>query len=295
MTTPTPPISSPPSRAAAARFLAQSAKTAQLMGADFLPVYRAKDPTAGPTPDHAPGDAPAAPIAATPTPATTNPVSSAADPAHNQRLLDTLRERYTADAPHKVFNTPFTNIVFGEGNPAARLMFVGEAPGADEDRTGRPFVGRAGQLLERMILAMGIARSDCYIANILKTRPPNNATPTLDECAVCLPYILEQIALIRPEVIVTLGLTATRALLATNETMGAMRGRWRTLPVPPAKPPLTVEVMPTFHPAFILRQYTEENRNKVWSDLRQVMAKLGWKGPQRPPAPPASQPHRVGP
>jgi DNA polymerase len=140
-------------------------------------------------------------------------------------LLDELRQRYEREAPHSRFVTDHHSIVFGEGDPCARLMFVGEAPGAEEDRTGRPFVGRAGQLLDRMIHAMGLSREDVYIANVLKTRPPNNATPTTDECAACAPYLFEQIMIIRPEVIVSLGLPASRTLLTSAAPPGHRPGR----------------------------------------------------------------------
>ncbi|MFN0012125.1 MAG: uracil-DNA glycosylase [Phycisphaerales bacterium] len=189
--------------------------------------------------------------------------------------LAAINARYEADAPHSHFTTAHNKLVFGDGDPAARLMFIGEAPGADEDRIGRPFVGRAGQLLDKMIVAMGLAREGVYISNVLKTRPPNNATPTLDEAARCLPYLCDEIDAIRPEAIVTLGLTATRAVLQSQETMGRMRGQWTTFTH--ARTGATVPVMPTFHPAFLLRQYTDENRGKVWSDLKQVMDKLGLK------------------
>jgi uracil-DNA glycosylase family 4 len=196
------------------------------------------------------------------------------DPARSQRELDRLRARYEQDAPHKQFVTAHTNIVFGEGDPCARLMFIGEAPGAEEDRTGRPFVGRAGQLLEKMIGAMGLDRSRVYIANVLKTRPPDNATPTSEEIRICAPYLFEQIGIIRPEAIVALGLPATRALLGSADSMSRLRGQWT-----PFKLPAPLEgvfpVMPTYHPAFLLRSYTAENRAKVWSDLQQVMTRLG--------------------
>ena len=168
--------------------------------------------------------------------------------------------------------------MFGEGDPCARLMFVGEAPGAEEDRTGRPFVGRSGELLGKMIGAMGLSREKVYIANVLKTRPPDNATPTSDEIRLCAPYLFKQIAIIQPEVIVCLGLPASRALLQTMDSMSRMRGRWASFrPPPPAQEP--IPVMPTYHPAFLLRSYTEENRAKVWSDLRQVMDRLGLAKP----------------
>lgn len=205
-----------------------------------------------------------------------------------EQWLARTRLRYEQDSPHKKFVTDHHSIVFGEGSPDARLMFVGEAPGAEEDKVGRPFVGRAGQLLDKMITAMGLRRSDVYITNVLKTRPPNNATPTFDEAAACAPYLFEQIAIIRPEVIVTLGLPATRLLLHTTEAMSRLRGRWaafhipRNLPHPethPAASPAGVAVMPTFHPAFLLRSYTAENRQKVWSDLLMVLDRLGMPRP----------------
>ena len=197
--------------------------------------------------------------------------------------LAALRAKYEADAPHEKFVTSFTNIVFGEGHARARLMFVGEAPGADEDRTGRPFVGRAGQLLDKMIVAMGTAREAVYIANVLKTRPPNNATPTSEEARLCAPYLYEQIRIIRPEVIVTLGLPATRLLLESTESMGKLRGRWAELDLPESdtSPAHTAAVMPTYHPAYLLRAYTDENRAKVWSDLQQAMDRLGLVGVKR--------------
>lgn len=200
--------------------------------------------------------------------------------------LEALRQRYIADAPHRHFVTDFNNIVFGEGDPEARLMFIGEAPGETEDQTGRPFVGRAGQLLDKMIVAMGLSRESVYICNVLKTRPPHNATPTSDEAALCAPYLIEQIRIVRPEAIVTLGLPATRLLLETGEPMRAMRGRWHTFPPgrassvpdlsPMSDPDLPeIPVMPTYHPAYLLRSYTEENRRKVWSDLCMVRDRLG--------------------
>lgn len=192
--------------------------------------------------------------------------------------LESLRERYEREAPHKQFVTAHTKIVFGDGDPCARLLFVGEAPGAEEDRIGRPFVGRSGQLLDKMIEAMGLSRASVYICNVLKTRPPDNATPTTEEIRLCAPYLYEQIGIVDPEVIVTLGLPAVRALLETQQSMGSLRGTWQRF-VPPARggsgeKPREIPVMPTYHPAFVLRQYTEEVRTKVWSDLQQVMKRL---------------------
>ncbi len=271
-------------RAQLTRRVLQAAQTSRLLGVDFVPAYGAPqsiDPSPPPPPALAPR--PIAP--ASPPPARTTPIAptllssievkpASRRPADVQAALDDLRRRYESDAPHQHFVTAHTNIVFGEGDPCARLMFVGEAPGAEEDRTGRPFVGRAGQLLNKMISAMGLAREQVYIGNVLKTRPPDNATPTSEEIRLCAPYLFQQIAIIRPEVIVCLGLPATRALLETMDSMSRLRGRWASFrPPPPADDPIAV--MPTYHPAFLLRSYTEENRAKVWSDLKQVMDRLG--------------------
>ncbi len=153
-------------------------------------------------------------------------------------------------------------------------MFIGEAPGEEEDRQGKPFVGRSGQLLDKMIVAMGLSRAEVYIANVLKTRPPNNATPTTEEARLCSPYLFEQIRIIAPKALVTLGLPATRLLLGTMDPMGKLRGRWHEFVDPAGR---VVPVMPTYHPAYLLRNYTAEERGKVWSDLKQVMDKLGLK------------------
>jgi len=166
------------------------------------------------------------------------------------------------------------NTVFGEGNPDARVMFVGEGPGADEDQSGRPFVGPAGQLLDKQIAAMTLKREDVFIANVVKCRPPGNRNPSLDEIDACAGYLRRQIDIVRPEVIITLGAAATKHLVNTSRGITAIRGRWHEydglLPRGPAIP-----VMPTFHPSYLLRQPTRENRAKVWADLQEVMAKLG--------------------
>lgn len=191
---------------------------------------------------------------------------------YRARCLKALRERYEADAPHQHFVTAHSTIVFDDGDPTARLAFVGEAPGEEEDKTGVPFVGRAGQLLNKMIAGMGLAREKVYICNVLKTRPPGNATPTTREAELCEPYLLEQLAIVRPEVIVTLGLPATRILLKSEETMARLRGRWSYVRLPDGS---SIPVMPTYHPAYLLRAYTPDNRAKVWSDLKLVLEKLG--------------------
>ena len=154
--------------------------------------------------------------------------------------------------------------VFGEGHPNARLMFVGEGPGRDEDLQGRPFVGKAGELLERMIGAIGLKREETYIANVVKCRPPDNRTPTPDEARACLGYLHRQIELIRPVVIVTLGATPLRELVGVSEGITKVRGQWKRLKVGDREIP----VMPTFHPAYVLRQYTQDVRRAVWEDLK---------------------------
>lgn len=202
------------------------------------------------------------------------------DPARAkaQKLLDELQARYEREAPHKAFVTDHHCIVFGEGDPKAKLVFVGEAPGAEEDKVGRPFVGRAGQLLDKMIIAMGLKREDVYICNVLKTRPPNNATPTLEEAALCAPYLYEQLMIVDPVCIVTLGLPASRTLLNSTDSMTNLRGRWWEYQPPvvlAGKGARPIPVMPTYHPAFLLRSYTRENRQKVWSDLQAAAARIG--------------------
>ncbi|HXN56003.1 MAG TPA: uracil-DNA glycosylase [Myxococcales bacterium] len=160
-----------------------------------------------------------------------------------------------------------TNIVYGVGSERARLVFVGEAPGEDEDLSGEPFVGKAGQLLTRMIEAMGLRREDVYICNTVKCRPPNNRNPEPDELAACEPFLKGQLAALRAEAIVTLGKFAAQALLRDNSPISRLRGTWREY--------AGVALMPTFHPAYLLRSPGE--KGKVWSDLQQVMQKLGLK------------------
>lgn len=166
------------------------------------------------------------------------------------------------------------NTVFGEGNPDADLFFIGEGPGQEEDKHGRPFVGRAGELLTKMIQAMGLTREDVYISNIVKCRPPANRTPMADEVDACNDYLIRQFKIIRPKVIAALGNPAMKALLGTTTGITKMRGRWQSLPTLDADL-AGIKVMPTFHPAFLLRQYTEDNRKKVWTDLQEVMRELG--------------------
>jgi len=172
-----------------------------------------------------------------------------------------------------------TNAVPGEGNPNARIVFVGEGPGADEDAQGRPFVGRAGQLLDRVITAMGLKRSDVFICNILKCRPPENRDPRPDEIISCLPYLQRQIELINPEIIVALGAHAARTLLNTNKSIGQLRGQFQQYYAGLGRPP--IKLMPTYHTAYLLRNYSQENRKRVWEDMKKVLTELGLPIPER--------------
>jgi uracil-DNA glycosylase family 4 len=172
-------------------------------------------------------------------------------------------------------------IVFGVGNPKAELMFVGEGPGADEDEKGEPFVGRAGQLLNNMIKAMGIEREQVYIANIVKCRPPGNRQPERDECATCSPFLMRQIAVVKPKVIVALGATAAKTLLAMSASMIQLRGRFydfKPAGVPSNDPSWDgCKLAVTYHPAFLLRD--PRQKGEAWKDLQMVMKELGLKAP----------------
>src|SRR5215211_278746 len=163
-----------------------------------------------------------------------------------------------------------TNTVFIDGNPAAPVMIVGEAPGADEDRIGRPFVGRAGQLLDRMLAAIGLDRTGVQITNVIYWRPPGNRKPTAAEIAACLPFVFRHIALSRPKVLVLAGGTAATALLPVSDGITRLRGRWFELSVPGLDRP--VPTLPMFHPAFLLR--TPERKREAWRDLLALKAKL---------------------
>jgi uracil-DNA glycosylase len=164
-------------------------------------------------------------------------------------------------------------IVFGVGNPRAELMFIGEAPGADEDLKGEPFVGRAGQLLNNMIKAMGLQREDVYIANIIKCRPPGNRTPERDECETCSPFLMRQIATIKPKVLVALGAIAAKTLLAINAPMSELRGKWYDF--------RGTKLAVTYHPAFLLRD--PRQKKEAWKDLQMVMKDLGLVAPPKSP------------
>ena len=164
-----------------------------------------------------------------------------------------------------------TNMVFGKGNPHARLMFIGEGPGFEEDQSGIPFVGKAGQLLDKMIAAMQFSLDEVYIANVVKCRPPGNRVPDEKEAEACIGYLKRQIELVQPEVIVLLGATAVRFLLEKTEGITRLRGNWQAYN--------GIPVMPTYHPAFLLRQ--ESAKRAAWSDLKMVMQALGKTLPQK--------------
>jgi len=157
-----------------------------------------------------------------------------------------------------------TQGVFARGRTDAELMFIGEGPGADEDRLGEPFVGRAGKLLDLMVAAMGLERQDVYVTNIVKSRPPGNREPRADEVEACWPYLERQIELVRPRVICTLGRPASNTLLGSNSAMGEMRGRWFSFS--------GVPVLPTYHPAYLLRSPSQ--KRAAWQDLKKVIAAL---------------------
>jgi DNA polymerase len=163
-----------------------------------------------------------------------------------------------------------TNTVIADGNPAAPLMIIGEAPGADEDRIGRPFVGRAGQLLDRMLAAIGLDRSGVLITNVIYWRPPGNRTPTAEEIAACLPFILRHVALVRPKALVLAGGTAARALLPPGPGITRLRGQWFELAIPGLDAP--VPTLPMFHPSFLLR--APERKREAWRDLLAMRTRL---------------------
>ena len=209
-----------------------------------------------------------------PTPAPSPPPSPAAPSADERAQRQALLDEY-AGVVSGCQECPLcesrTQTVYRVGDPCARLMFIGEGPGFDEDRLGEPFVGKAGQLLDRMIGAMGLARADVYIANIVKCRPPNNRAPNPRETMSCLPFLFRQIQTIAPEVIVTLGNTPTKTLLETEAGITRMRGKWQSF--------RDIPVRPTFHPAYLLRNPAD--KRLVWEDLQDVMAKLGFENPRQ--------------
>ena len=202
-----------------------------------------------------------------------SPGSSMPDPvqANPAQALLAIREDLVDCTRCRLHKQGRKQIVFGVGNPRAELMFIGEAPGADEDMQGEPFVGRAGQLLNNMINAMGVKREQVYIANIVKCRPPGNRTPEPDECATCSPFLLRQIDAIQPKVLVALGAVAARTLTGVNEPMLRMRGKWWDF--------RGTKLAITYHPAYLLRD--PRQKSEAWKDLQMVMKELGLKAPAK--------------
>ena len=193
-------------------------------------------------------------------------------PADKRRRLIALDENEVRGCTKCRLCETRTNTVFGEGDPDAKIFFIGEGPGENEDLQGRPFVGRAGELLNKWIGAMGLAREQVFIANIVKCRPPNNREPAPDEVATCTPYLQRQLEIVRPHVIITLGRPSAQYMLQSKLSMGKLRGQWQSW--------RGIKLMPTYHPAYVLRQYTLETRGAVWSDLKMVMAELNLPVPK---------------
>jgi DNA polymerase len=238
----------------------QQLQTDRLLGAGFVPVYACES---------------AEPAA---TAATEPPGATSVDPAESAARAERLQQmdqQQVRDCTRCQLAQTRTRTVFGQGSPVARVVFVGEAPGFEEDRQGLAFVGRAGELLTAMIeRGMGLRREDVYICNVLKCRPPNNRTPAADEVAACSPYLMEQLGIIVPEVIVALGSPAVQTLLGTRQGIGKLRGRFHDFHLGggPLQGPV-IPLMPTFHPAYLLR--SPDQKPKAWEDLKLVMARLG--------------------
>lgn len=231
------------------------------------PAAPPAEPTPAPTPK-APAKAPSGPVPLV------EPVLGTDEDRRKAAELEALEAGEVRGCTKCGLCKGRNKVVFGEGHPNADLVFIGEGPGQEEDKQGRPFVGRAGELLTKMIRAMGLTRDQVYIANVIKCRAPGNRAPMADEADACNAHLVAQLKIIQPKVIVTLGNPATHALLNTTVGITRLRGQWQSLPT--LDPDLSgLKVMPTFHPAFLLRQYTEANRKQVWSDLQEVMNELG--------------------
>ena len=198
------------------------------------------------------------------------PSSVASNPPSGPLTLVDVREEI-GDCTRCKLHSGRKNIVFGVGNPKAELMFIGEGPGAEEDRSGEPFVGPAGQLLTKIIQAMGFSRQEVYIANIVKCRPPKNRDPEPDEINACIGFLKAQVAAVQPKVIVCLGRPASQTLLETRTTISRLRGQWSQFE--------GIDVMPTFHPSYLLR--SPDQKRPVWEDMQAVVKKMGRELPKR--------------
>ena len=193
---------------------------------------------------------------------------------NRREMLQDLNDSQVKDCRKCQLCETRAKTVFGQGHAGARLVFVGEAPGYEEDQQGLAFVGRAGQLLTKMIVAMGLTRDEVFICNVLKCRPPNNRTPAADEISCCSPYLFAQLQIIQPEVVCALGAPAAQTLLGTKEGIGRLRGRFHEFHIS-GTPTVgeSVPLMPTYHPAYLLRSPGE--KSKSWADLKMIMARLG--------------------
>jgi len=237
-------------------------------GIDFVPAPATRRAAASARPQAPPRPAPPAPATPTfrPRVAPLAPQTTLGDAAvAKQSLLQAIRDEI-GDCRRCPLCEQRRNVVFGEGNPDARVVFVGEGPGEEEDKSGRPFVGRAGELLTKMIEAVGWRREDVYICNIVKCRPPGNRDPQPIEVATCEPFLEKQLRALSPAAIVTLGKPAISALLGRPVPITKLRGHWQEWQGFP--------VMPTYHPAYLLRNYTRETRQAVWDDLRAVRERV---------------------
>ena len=240
-------------------------------GLDGLPVSEAKAAPPAPEAPRPKVTGPAAPAPPPSAPPPTGEMFSKYPGLESCSSLDQLHE-FIGDCRRCKLWPMRTNLVFGVGNPEAELMFVGEAPGADEDLRGEPFVGRAGQLLTDIIeRGMGLPRSEVYICNVIKCRPPGNRNPEPDEVASCEPFLFRQIETVRPRVIVGLGTFAVQALLKVKTPISRLRGNWHEL--------RGIRMMPTFHPAYLLRNPAD--KRLVWQDIQLVMKELGMQIPKR--------------
>ena len=264
------------------RFLTEAlrahAEWQQACGSGALPAAESRSEAPGQRLESAPslavalpGNPPAEPraavVAATPTasPSSLNPPASLRNPEERQTRLTVLADEVKG-CTKCVLHVERKQTVFARGNGSSGLCFVGEGPGADEDEQGFPFVGPAGQLLDKMIAAMGIGRDDVYVCNIVKCRPPKNRTPEPEEMNACMPYLGEQLSLVEPQVIVALGKTAVQGLFGSAEGITRIRGRWRLYQG-------RIAVMPTFHPAYLLRNPAA--KREVWAVLQLVLKHLG--------------------
>jgi len=254
--------------------LGQWLRTEQLLGIRSLPIPREQPrdlvPDSRPLPPAATSLVRDSHLTRSPSFTPLEPI----DPGEKSRRLRALDETHVKGCRKCGLCETRTQTVFGQGSAAARLVFVGEAPGFEEDKQGKAFVGRAGQLLTKMIEAMGVTRDDVFICNVLKCRPPNNREPAADEILACHPYLKEQLCTIPPEVIVALGAPAAKTLLNTAQSIGKLRGRFHdyffsgTTGEGPSVP-----LMPTYHPAYLLRN--PDDKRKTWEDLKLVMALMG--------------------